>query len=196
MVKLSLDDKIVVAVTGLPGSGKSTFLRAAKELGCYLIIMGDFVRKEAAHRNMQPTAENLARLMFQMREERGRDVIAQLTVEEADKANSSFIVIDGVRNPEEIERFKHVFRKFYLISIESTAELRFGRIKKRFRSDDSTERDRFEDRDIREINVGVRRTMALADLTINNDGALGEFKFKVKNLLGEIMREFSNSNRG
>lgn len=195
MVKLTLNDKIAVAVTGLPGSGKSTFMRTAKELGYYLIVMGNFVRKEAARRNLQPTAENLGKLMLQMRKERGRDVIAQLTVEDAEKAKSSFIIIDGVRNPEEIEKFKQVFRNFYLVAIESPAELRFERIKKRFRSDDSAEKTEFDARDLRELNVGVGRVMALANFTINNSGVLDEFKVKVKNLLEGIMREFPHANK-
>lgn len=192
---MSLDNKTVVAVTGLPGSGKSTFLRVAKELGYHLIVMGDFVREEAARRNLPPTAVNMGELMFQMRKERGEDFIAQLTVEKAEKMKTDFIVIDGVRNPEEVEKFKKTFKNFYLIAIDSTAELRFKRIRRRFRSDDSTDRDKFEEREARELKVGVGRAMALANLIIDNNSSLGEFKAKVKNVLEEIMRGFSHADK-
>ena len=186
MIKVHVDDKVIVAVTGLPGSGKSAFLRIAKDLSYYPVVMGDFVRKEAANRNLPLTSENLGKLMFQMRKERGDDIIAQLTIEEVTMSKSPFVIIDGVRNPEEIDKFKKIFKRFHLIALESLPKNRFNRIMTRYRSDDSTERKKFDERDARELKVGVGQTIKQAEFVIDNNSSLDTFKVKAKNVLEEI----------
>ncbi|HID18997.1 TPA: dephospho-CoA kinase, partial [Candidatus Bathyarchaeota archaeon] len=71
-----MQERKVVGVAGMPGSGKTTLAKVAEELGFKVIVMGDFVRAEAEHRGLEPTAENLGSLMFKLREELGEAALA------------------------------------------------------------------------------------------------------------------------
>lgn len=181
--------KIVVGVTGLPGSGKSTFTRIAREMGFPVVVMGDFVRMEAEKRGLEPTAENLGRLMVEIRREKGEDAIAKLTVEAVRGIDNPTVFIDGVRSLKEVEEFKKSFRDFRLIAVHAPEKVRFERLIRRLRSDDVTTIEKFRERDLRELKIGVGDTIALADRIIENVGSKKEFKVKVKKFLEEISRE-------
>ena len=63
-----MKEKFVIGVTGMPGSGKATVKQMA-EMGYSTVVMGDEVREEAKRRNIEPTPENLGKLMLKLREE-------------------------------------------------------------------------------------------------------------------------------
>jgi len=51
---------LIIAVTGMPGSGKSTVSKAlSQELSAPLFVMGDLVRDEVVRRGLPLTAEAL-----------------------------------------------------------------------------------------------------------------------------------------
>ena len=56
-----VNDKFVVGLTGMPGSGKSLVVKIAQELGYEVIVMGDVVRKEAKKRGIEPNLNNLGK---------------------------------------------------------------------------------------------------------------------------------------
>jgi len=106
------NDKIVVGVVGLPGAGKTTFARIAKEKNFSPIVMGDFVRKEAKKRGLPLSSESLGWLMFKLREEMGDDFLAKLTVKAIEEANNPLIVVDGIRTPSEVNFFRKKLKNF------------------------------------------------------------------------------------
>ena len=56
--------KLVVCLTGMPGAGKSTIVSQLKEQGYQTFILGDGVRDEAKRQNLEPTGENLGKIML------------------------------------------------------------------------------------------------------------------------------------
>ena len=180
------NDKIVVGVVGLPGAGKTTFARIAKEKNFSPIVMGDFVRKEAKKRGLPLSSESLGWLMFKLREEMGDDFLAKLTVKAIEETNNPLIVVDGIRTPSEVNFFRKKLKNFKLIAIHASRENRFKRIAKRGRSDDPKLWEKFMEREKREIMVGLEDAMALADLNIQNNGSLDKFKQKVEDILRRI----------
>ena len=56
--------KLVVCITGMPGAGKSTIVLKLKEQGYETFSLGDGVRSEAKKQNLEPTGENLGKLML------------------------------------------------------------------------------------------------------------------------------------
>ncbi len=57
-----------------------------------------------------------------------------------------------------------------LLSIEASADTRYKFLNVRGRSDDPETREKFEERDNRELGVGIGESIAIADETIvNND---------------------------
>ena len=152
----------------MPGSGKSTIVSALKASGLESLNLGDGVRDEAKKRNLEPTGENLGRLMLELRDKNGPGAVANLLTEKIKNSQSEVIIIDGVRSTAEIEVLKNV-GSVKLLSIEASAETRYKFLGARGRSDDPETREKFEERDKREIGVGIGKSIEIADETISND---------------------------
>ena len=159
--------KLIVCLTGMPGSGKSTIVSALKARGLESLNLGDGVRDEAKKRNLEPTGENLGRLMLELRDKNGPGAVANLLTEKIKNSQSEVIIIDGVRSTAEIEVLKNV-GSVKLLSIEASADTRYKFLGARGRSDDPETREKFEERDKREIGVGIDKSIAIADETISN----------------------------
>ena len=152
----------------MPGSGKSTVVSALKAKGIETLNLGDGVRTEAKRRNLEPTGDNLGKLMLELREKNGPGAIANLLTEQIKNSQSKIIIIDGVRSTAEIEVLRTV-GSVKLLSIEASTDTRYKFLSSRGRSDDPTTREKFEERDKREIGVGISESIAIADETISNN---------------------------
>ena len=161
--------KLIVCLTGMPGAGKSTIANGLnKSKGYHVINMGNAVRIEAAQRNLEPNGENLGKLMLDLREKNGQGAVAELIKPEILESPANVILIDGVRSNVEIEVLRTV-GTVKLLSIHASTDTRFDFLSKRGRSDDPKSKDNFEERDTREIKVGISTSIALADESISNN---------------------------
>jgi len=160
--------KLIVCLTGMPGAGKSTIANGLKSKGYEIINMGDAIREEAKKRNIEPSSQNLGKIMLELREKNGPGAVAELIQNQIKNSSSNVIVIDGIRSNEEIQ----VLRKFgtvKLLSIHASTDTRYSFLIERGRSDDPQTRDNFDERDVREIKVGISTPIALADESISNN---------------------------
>jgi len=152
----------------MPGAGKSTIANGLKSKNFEIINMGDAVREEAKKRNLEPTGENLGKLMLDLRKNNGPGAVAELITDKIKNSESDVIVIDGIRSNEEIQ----VLRKngtVKLLSIHASSDTRYNFLTDRGRSDDPRSRDNFNERDSREIGVGISKSIVLADESISNN---------------------------
>ncbi|HUU47911.1 MAG TPA: AAA family ATPase [Nitrosopumilaceae archaeon] len=160
--------KLIVCLTGMPGAGKSTIADGLKSKGYEIINMGNAVRNEAKKRNLEPTGSNLGKLMLDLREKNGPGAVAELVKPQIENSKSTVIIIDGIRSSAEIE----VLRKFgavKLLAIHASTNTRFGFLQQRGRSDDPKTKENFEERDNRELGVGISNPIALSDDAISNN---------------------------
>ena len=158
----------------MPGSGKSTIVSALKARGIEALNLGDGVRAEAKRRNLEPTGDNLGKLMLELRKKNGAGAIAELLTESIKNSQSKVIIVDGVRSTAEIEVLRNV-GLVKLLSIEATSDTRYKFLSSRGRSDDPITREKFEERDNRELSVGIGESITIADKTIvNSDITLDE----------------------
>ena len=161
--------KLIVCLTGMPGAGKSTIAEGLKVKGYTVINMGNTIREEAKNRNLEPTRDNLGNLMLELREKNGPGAVAELVKLQIDSSTTDVILIDGVRSNDEIK----VLRKFgdvKLLAIHASTDARFNFLQKRGRLDDPQTKEHFEERDNRELNVGINNSIALSDYIISNIG--------------------------
>ncbi len=152
----------------MPGAGKSTIAGGLKSKGFEIINMGNAVRNEAKKRNLEPTGSNLGKLMLELRENNGPGAIAELIKSQIENSKSNVIIIDGIRSSDEIE----VLRKYgtvKLLVIHASTDTRFEFLQQRGRSDDPTTKEIFEERDNRELGVGISKPIALSDDAISNN---------------------------
>ena len=165
--------KLIVCLTGMPGSGKTTIATGLKSKGFEVINMGDAVRTEAQKRNLEPTSQNLGKLMLELREKNGAGAIAELIQSQITNSHSDVIIIDGVRSNSEIDVFKKI-GTVKILSTHGSTDTRFKFLQDRGRSDDPKTRDIFDKRDTREISVGISTSIALADESISNNNLTKE----------------------
>jgi len=175
----------VLAFTGMPFSGKSEAVKIAKEMNIPVIRMGDMIWEEVKKRKLELSDKNVGTIANQMREEHGKDIWARRTLEKIKSIeNNNFIVIDGIRNVEEIDLFKRYFQgDFVVVTVESSDDIRQKRALTRYREDDSRDLQKIKERDNRELNWGLGKVIESANIVVLNEGSVEDFHKKIRDIL-------------
>lgn len=178
----------IIAFTGMPFAGKSEAVKVGKEMGIPVIRMGDMVWEEVKRRGLDINDENVGKIADEMRRSYGMDIWAKRTIDKILKMkNVNKIIIDGIRNFEEIDFFKKMLgNNFILISILASDEKRYQRAMKRGREDDSKDIELIKERDQREKSWGIENVIASADVVVPNEGSLEDFQRKIREILIKI----------
>ena len=180
----------VIGIVGLPGSGKSEAAAVARDLDIPVVTMGDVVRQAAADRGLDPASDH-GRVAQALREENGPAAIAErsLPIVEDNLADSAAVVIDGIRSGDEVARFEDAFGEaFTLVEITAPRELRAERLADRGRDTTAAEGgEALADREERELGFGMQDAMDRADVTIENDASLDEYRAAIRELLQEAV---------
>jgi dephospho-CoA kinase len=168
----------ILAITGMPGSGKGEAQRIFRELIKAPVVMMSFaVEEDMKRKGITNINANIREYATNLRKERGKGVVAELCFPHIDKLKSDFVVVDGVRSPEEVKIFKRKYgNNFLLISLQASPETRFERLKKRGKSWDMKSIDEFRGRDNTELGWGLGEAIAIADFSITNEGTLDDLK--------------------
>jgi dephospho-CoA kinase len=174
----------------MPGSGKSLVVDTARELGYTVVVMGDVVRQETVKRGFEMTSQNVGKVMLELRQKEGNFVIAQKCVPKIEEQASNKILVDGLRSLYEADIFKEHFSNFSLVAIHASPQIRFNRLCQRHRSDDPTEWKVFNERDMRELTVGLGNVIAMAEQIIVNDNSLEVVKAKIQESLKEVEKKW------
>ena len=166
-------DILIVALTGMPGAGKTTVANYLHHTGIPLLIMGDVIREAAESQGLAPTSDNLANLMIKLRKKNGPGAVAHLIAnkinlmrKEDNKLN--VVIVDGIRSMAEVEVLKDI-GNVKLLAIHGSTFTRYTHVKERHRSDVPSNIDEFDKRDKTEMGVGISNAIALADETISNN---------------------------
>ena len=173
-----------MGISGLPGSGKNLVSELAIKKGAKIVSMGDIIREEAEKRgeSTKDTAKNL-------RKEHGDYIVAELTIKKVKKlieeGNRQSIIIEGIRSPYEVDMFKDNFDDFIILSIFANPKIRFERLLKRNRADDSTDYNEFKKRDEMELNFGIGTVISLSDKIIVNESDLKSYEKEIEEFLDE-----------
>ena len=175
----------VMGISGMPGSGKSLVSDIATEMGAIIVSMGDIIREEAQKRgeSTKETAKNL-------RAEFGQYIVSELTIKKIKKLQEegieNSIIVEGIRSHHEVEMFKESFDDFIILSIFANPQLRFERLNKRMREDDSQEYSEFQKRDETELGFGIGNVISLSDKLIINESDLESCCAEIREYFEEI----------
>jgi dephospho-CoA kinase len=190
--------KFIVCLTGMPGSGKSTVAEALKKKGFDVMAMGDLVRDEVKRKNIEPNDMNLGSLMLNLRKQFGPGAIAHLILNEIEKREKEDdaphkIVIDGVRSVHEVDLLQTIGR-VRLLAVHASASIRLGHLRKRARDDAPINEYEFDNRDKRELGVGISEAIAMSDeILSNNDLTIDQLKEKAIEIVQKWVTEYCSS---
>ncbi|MBT60523.1 MAG: hypothetical protein CMA63_03085 [Euryarchaeota archaeon] len=167
----------VVAVCGMPGSGKGEFADVVQSHGIPVLSMGDMVRAEVTRLELDESPGIFGEIAAQLRAKHGEDVLAVRLADAVDALleTNEVVLIEGMRGTAERTVFKHRWgERFYSLAVIASADVRFQRIQSRGRSEDGN-RAAFEIRDTRERGWGLEDIMAEADFMLDNNVDLNTF---------------------
>jgi dephospho-CoA kinase len=183
-------DKLVVGLAGMPGSGKSLVVAAARLEGYGVVVMGDVVREETEKRGLELNPKNIGAVMLELRKNGGASVVADKCIPKIERKRSQKVIVDGIRSLSEVDAFRRRFANFSLIAVHASAEARFNRLYRRRRSDDPDGWELFHERDMRELGVGLGNAIAMAEYLIVNEGNRNAAKARAKRVLWRIERKW------
>ena len=188
---------MIIGLTGSLAAGKEVISDFFKEKGFVYFSLSQEVRNVAKERGIEINRKNLQDLGNELRETKGIEILAKRVLNKIEINKNSNFIIDGIRNPAEVNFLKKR-KDFLLISIDASKQIRFERFVKRNRESDPTtwngflkvdERDKGEGES--ETGQGVRRCMEKADFTLENNGTLEELQDKLKRLYSDLIK-FNN----
>lgn len=171
---------MLVCITGMPGSGKTTVAKIIrKDFSARIFSTGDVIRDEIKRRGLKYTPENDKKVAVWFHSGREALLIARLC-RKIKKCKNKIIVIEGLRaeaEPELIEKFLKA--KPVIIAVNAGFAIRHKRefARKRFVFDRETEMY-LRERDARELKYGLDKLIKSADYKISNSGSIKSLEAK------------------
>lgn len=189
----------IVALVGMPGSGKTEAGLVFEKHGFHKERFGQAVLDEVLARGMQVNEANERKIREDLRAEFGMDVMAKKLVKRIEKLSSStFILADGLYSWEEYIYLKQAYQKdIYVVAIHASPEVRYARLTSEQRKYDpekdkkavyrSYTLEQAKSRDHSQIeNLHQGGPIAMADYHIVNEGTKEELADAVEALIKNI----------
>ncbi|PIP63725.1 hypothetical protein CO165_03450 [Candidatus Roizmanbacteria bacterium CG_4_9_14_3_um_filter_33_18] len=173
--------KTIIAIVGLPGSGKTDAASYLKSKGLPIIPLGKTVIDRVNQKNLPHSEKAHKAVREELRVKHGKEAMAVLNIGKIKTAlkDNLIIVVEGMRSWEEYLYFKKELPevKLVIVCIYSEKLLRYKRISKR----NNMSEHYGEERDINEV-VGINSgpTIAYADHVIKNNYSKEEFYDKLE----------------
>ena len=184
---------MIIGITGRMCSGKGVVKDYFSNKGFRYTTFSDVVRAEAIKRGIELKREYLQDLGNELREQEGGEVWAKKIIQKME--NGKNYVVDGIRNPGEIDELKKAqnIGKFFLISVDASRERRFDLMVKRAKESDPKNWEDFVRLDNRDFGIGEpdwgqqsQRCMEMADFKIENNGDVEEFMKRINQVYEKI----------
>lgn len=135
---------LVIGLTGPFGSGCSEMATVLtdKSFGFHLLKISDDIRQEVqnAGRTIEKGKPGWRRLLQEYgnkRRKKDSSYWAKKVVEKIDKSDigSEAIVIDGLRNLQEVQEFRKIFTKFFVVAVCAERDQRWKRVQNDYNGD-------------------------------------------------------------
>jgi dephospho-CoA kinase len=178
--------QLLILVTGMPGSGKTTLSDFIKKMGYSTLTMGEIVRNLARTKGPEYSSKSLGELATEMRRLKGKAVVAEESIKLLKNLQTRIISVDGIRGLDEVEIFKKEY-KVKLVAVHARPRIRYERLKKRDRPDDPEEWNDFVWRDRRELEFGLGSVIALADFMLVNEGSIQNLRKNWEEIMEDLI---------
>ncbi|MGB9883036.1 MAG: AAA family ATPase [Microgenomates group bacterium] len=186
---------MIIGVVGQIACGKGVLKDClVNQFGFASFSLSSIVHQEAQKRNIKNiTRKDLQDIGDDLRKKYGRDILAKRALQIIKNSKNSRWVIEGIRNPAEVELLKKQ-DDFVLIGIKSKRTLRFKRLLERNKPWDPKNWQDFLKVDRRDLGKGqekegqqVGKCLAYCDYVLTNNKDKEDFQRKVNKLLRKIL---------
>ena len=191
---------IIIGVVGQIAAGKGILVNyLTKNLNFISFSLSSVVHTELKKKGVKKfTRQMLQDMGDELRRGYGREVLAYRVIKAINDQKMDRVVVEGIRNPGEIEFFKKN-HNFILIGVKATQKLRFKRLLSRGKEWDPKTYKDFLKVDRRDIGVGqnksgqqVGKCLAYCDYVLTNNKDVKDFERKIKKLTHKVFK-FSNN---
>lgn len=183
---------ILIAVTGMPASGKSTCAQyLAKKKNVHHLRMSEFIWKWLEEKGIKQN--NITGAMFGLYLHivyKDAPIIRWAKEEIRKNKSSTIILLDSLRTYEEYLAYKRKYgERIVFIAVIASPDTRKERMVKRARFGDTSLKS-FEIRDAEEIKRGIGSVIAMADYYVNADGSMNQMLEEVESTYQKILRRY------
>ncbi len=177
---------IVLAITGMPASGKSTCSdHIAKKKVAERIRLSDYIWGWLGEQGIKKSSVTAAMYGLFLHTVYEGTPIIKWTKKKIKACKAKIIVIDTVRTLNVYETFRRKYNgNFKLIAVVASPKSRKARLIKRARFGKSSTEKSFEMRDSEELKIGIGSVIALADEYIDANQSK-------KDMLAEMEKVYS-----
>ena len=178
---------MIIAVVGMPGSGKTFVSKLLEKKGFARIRFGDITDEELKKRSMELTEENERFIRESLRAEYGMDAYAKLSFEKVKKIlkKSKNIAIDGLYSLEEFLYLRKKFPELIMLAVIASPEIRHERLMNDKKRPLTLEECVFRDISMLE-NLKLGGPISLADYAVINEGDMKDLEKNINNLIKKI----------
>jgi dephospho-CoA kinase len=181
----------IVAIVGMPGSGKSLVASYLKSKGFPIIWFGEIIIREVEKRSLPITPQNEQTVREEIRKKHGIGVCAQMALPliKAKLLEHQLVIIDGLYSLSEYKILKQEFNdELLVLTIFTPKALRYERLA--LRQERPLTLKEAEIRDFAEIDkIEKGGPIAMADLTIINDKNKYYLYKSIEYLLAKILHK-------
>lgn len=176
----------IIAIVGMPGSGKSETVSYLKQKGMQAVRFGEITEEEIKAMGLPLTPENEQKVREALRRTNGMDIYAVKSLPKInDLIRTSNVIIDGLYSWEEYTYLIKAFPQLIVIHVYAERQLRYERLIQRairpFTVDEAKLRDVTE---IEHLNKGG--PIAIADYLLENNTTLDNLYQEIDTLLQHL----------
>jgi len=186
---------MIIGLVGRMASGKGEVVNILKNFGFQHITLSSMLRQEAKKQGLEETRENLMEIGNTMRQEEGAGVLAKKAVDVLKEDIEKDWIIDGIRNPAEINVLQD-FGKVCIAGLYTDERILIDRIISRQRKGDEVSVDKVKEKldrewgkDEPEDGQQVEKCMQQVDAVIRNEGDLDDLYNNMMELYKMLLEE-------
>src|SRR5579883_136740 len=179
----------ILAIVGMPGSGKSVVAAYLKNQGFPMIRFGEIIIREVEKRALPITPQNERIVREEIRRNQGMDACAQIALPliKSQLLEHQLVIIDGLYSFSEYKTLKQEFdEELLILAIFTPKNLRYERLA--LRPSRPLTIKEAEERDFMEIErIEKGGPIAMADLTIINDGTEYQLYRNIEAIVEQVL---------
>lgn len=174
---------MIIALAGLPGSGKTTAASILEEKGFIRVSFGKITLDELKKRGLEINEENEKKVREGLRKEHGMAAFAKLNIRKIQEAlKKSNVVIDDLMSYQEYTLLKENFDNIKLVAITAPEKERMKRLTSR--KVRTLTPEEAKSRDNHQLNaLNLKESIEKAENIIVNDKSLDDFRRNIEELI-------------